>query len=86
MPFLTGKAERFVNEVELFLASGLNVEAYDEVYLQCLGLDTPGVIQESTGLHEATPQVPYLDIFDEDMEATPQVPYDFFDEDMDRCD
>ncbi|XP_028098965.1 uncharacterized protein LOC114298566 [Camellia sinensis] len=30
-PFLIRRTDRFVNEVELFLASGLNIEAYDKV-------------------------------------------------------
>ncbi|XP_057998716.1 uncharacterized protein LOC131177653 [Hevea brasiliensis] len=33
-PFLAARTERFVNEMELFLASGFNIEAYDEVYMQ----------------------------------------------------
>ncbi|WOL15906.1 hypothetical protein Cni_G24687 [Canna indica] len=33
-PFLAGYTERFVNELELFLVSGLNIEAYDKVCMQ----------------------------------------------------
>ncbi|KAK6118575.1 hypothetical protein DH2020_047688 [Rehmannia glutinosa] len=36
-PFLTGRTERFVNELELFLASGLNIDAFDRVYIKHLG-------------------------------------------------
>jgi hypothetical protein len=36
-PFLTPKTDRFVDELELFLGSLLNIEAYDEVYMQRLG-------------------------------------------------
>ncbi|KAJ6832027.1 tripartite motif-containing protein 40-like [Iris pallida] len=40
-PFVLQQAERFVSEVELFLASGLNIEAYDKVYMQHLaGMST----------------------------------------------
>ncbi|KAJ6840126.1 tripartite motif-containing protein 40-like [Iris pallida] len=35
-PFVLRQAERFVGEVELFLASGLNIEAYDKVCMQHL--------------------------------------------------
>lgn len=37
MPFLTARTKRFVDEVELFLASGLTVEAFDKAYRRCLG-------------------------------------------------
>ena len=37
-PFVTPKTDRFVDELELFLGSVLNIEAYDEVYMQQLGL------------------------------------------------
>ncbi|KAF3793059.1 hypothetical protein EJ110_NYTH02454, partial [Nymphaea thermarum] len=36
-PFIFEKSERFVDELELFLASGLSIDAYDEVYMQSLG-------------------------------------------------
>uniref|UniRef100_A0A2P2KVP6 RING zinc finger family protein n=1 Tax=Rhizophora mucronata TaxID=61149 RepID=A0A2P2KVP6_RHIMU len=73
-PFIAARTERFVNELELFLASGLNTEAYDEVYLQQLGWTTPA----ATSTHQAaggesiecTPVVPYLYIFDEDPDET----------------
>ncbi|KAK1318324.1 hypothetical protein QJS10_CPB04g00683 [Acorus calamus] len=32
-PFLSERTPRFVDEVELFLASGLTINAYDEVYM-----------------------------------------------------
>lgn len=70
-PFLTGRTERFVKEVELFLVSGLNIEAYDQVYLQCLSLDT----SSDTGgteddIHDQMLQVPNLHLFDEDIDTT----------------
>ncbi|XP_074312303.1 uncharacterized protein LOC141647851 isoform X1 [Silene latifolia] len=40
-PFITARTERFVNEIELFLASGLTVEAYDNAYKRCLGWKKP---------------------------------------------
>ncbi|XP_031281399.1 uncharacterized protein LOC116139895 isoform X2 [Pistacia vera] len=72
-PFLMARTDRFVNEMELFLASGLNIEAYDAVYMQRLGWNTPRVTIESTeressGLAPVT--VPYLYIFDEDSDGT----------------
>lgn len=33
-PFISGRTKRFVEEMECFLASGLSLKAYDEVYLQ----------------------------------------------------
>lgn len=66
-PFLTGRTDRFVNEMELFLASGLNIEAYDEVYLQQLGWTNPRATTE--GVEEQnghTYVVPYLYLFDYD--------------------
>ncbi|KAK9034257.1 hypothetical protein V6N11_050430 [Hibiscus sabdariffa] len=42
-PFLLARTDRFVNELELFLASGLNIEAYDAVYMQRLGWNTSGL-------------------------------------------
>lgn len=71
-PFLTARTDRFVNEMELFLASGLNIEAYDAVYIQRLGWNTPRETidsseQESSG---QTFVVPYLYIFNEDSDGT----------------
>ncbi|XVF41974.1 hypothetical protein PTKIN_Ptkin01aG0323300 [Pterospermum kingtungense] len=68
-PFLLARTERFVNELELFLASGLNVEAYDAVYMQRLGWNTPGGASISMPAEEPsqhTGVVPYLYIFDAD--------------------
>ncbi|KAL8553774.1 hypothetical protein ACS0TY_002166 [Phlomoides rotata] len=67
-PFLTGRTERFVNELELFLASGLNVNAFDKVCIKHFGwkfLEN----NESDHLHDPlvhTPAVPYLYILDGD--------------------
>lgn len=66
-PFLSARADRFMLELELFLASGLNIEAYDSVYLQRLGWNEPIVLsvanEEDLGLKSVTP---YLYIFDND--------------------
>lgn len=66
-PFLSARADRFVLELELFLVSGLNIEAYDSVYLQRLGWNEPVVpsvaIKEDLGLKPVTP---YLYIFEYD--------------------
>ncbi|XP_057970168.1 uncharacterized protein LOC131159336 isoform X5 [Malania oleifera] len=71
-PFLTGRAERFVNEIELFLASGLNIEAYDEVYMQQLGWITPKINSEDAEgeSHERKHFAPYLYFFEEDSDET----------------
>lgn len=57
-----------MKELELFLASGLNIEAYDEVYMQHLGWNTPRVVSEAAEgeSNEHTAVVPYLYIFDDD--------------------
>ncbi|XP_010278167.1 PREDICTED: uncharacterized protein LOC104612445 [Nelumbo nucifera] len=65
-PFFTERTERFVNEIELFLASGLNIEAYDKVYLECLGLNAPDATSKGAEVHEQTQQVLYFHLFDED--------------------
>jgi len=67
-PFLTAKTDRFVTELELFLASGLNIEAYDEVYLQQMGWNTPKTTEAAGESIEHNPVVPYLFIFDADSE------------------
>lgn len=68
-PFVFGRSERLVNELELFLVSSLNIEAYDEVYLQCLGADTSGATSGTAeDNHERTSQVPCLHLFDEDID------------------
>ncbi|OMP02682.1 Zinc finger, RING-type [Corchorus olitorius] len=36
--YLGERTDRFVDELELFLASGFDIEAYDQVYMQRLGL------------------------------------------------
>ena len=70
-PFLIGRTDQFVNEVELFLASGLNIEAYDKVYMQQLGWKLPGITtgDEEGECNEHAPLVPYLYFFDEDSDG-----------------
>lgn len=68
-PFLTGRSDRFVEEVELFLASGLNIDAYDKVYIRHLGWKIPEIAnddEDDEEFQEHTPLVPYLNFFDED--------------------
>ncbi|XP_022747572.1 uncharacterized protein LOC111297199 [Durio zibethinus] len=68
-PFLLARTDRFVNELELFLASGLNIEAYDAVYMQRLGWNAPGGSISSKPAEESSQHlgiVPYLYIFDVD--------------------
>ncbi|KAJ4825795.1 hypothetical protein Tsubulata_045460 [Turnera subulata] len=71
-PFLAAKTDRFVQELEMFLASGFNIGAYDEVYLQRLGWNTTRSTSEDTEgeTNEHTSVVPYLYIFDEDSDET----------------
>jgi hypothetical protein len=54
--------------VELFLASGLNIEAYDAVCMQRLGWSAHGVTTEAAAEGELAvhrPVIPYLHIFDD---------------------
>ncbi|XP_050223142.1 uncharacterized protein LOC126673178 isoform X2 [Mercurialis annua] len=71
-PFLAAKTDRFINELELFLASGFNIDAYDEVYMQQLGWNTPRAAGEAASAEpsEPTPVIPYLYIFDDDSDKT----------------
>ncbi|XP_073145622.1 uncharacterized protein [Henckelia pumila] len=66
-PFITGRTERFVNELELFLASGLTINAFDKVYIEHLGWKLNEKSENDQGeTLEHTPVVPFLYIFDED--------------------
>lgn len=66
-PFITGRTERFVNELELFLASGLTVDAFDKVYIEHLGWKSNETTENEQGeTLEHIPAVPCLYIFDED--------------------
>ncbi|ESQ49550.1 hypothetical protein EUTSA_v10021312mg [Eutrema salsugineum] len=71
-PFLMARTDRFVDEVELFLASGLNVEAYDAIYKQRLGWNNPREIgaaneaREEEEENRRTRATPFLFLFDED--------------------
>ncbi|EEF49815.1 uncharacterized protein LOC8285547 [Ricinus communis] len=71
-PFLAARTDWFVNELELFLASGFNIEAYDEVYMQQLGWNAPTVTGEAADAEpsEQRPVIPYLYIFDDDSDET----------------
>ncbi|KAL2942094.1 Patronin, partial [Bienertia sinuspersici] len=69
-PFLAARTNRFVVEVELFLASGLTVEAYDRAYRRCLGWETPE--KTSHGNEETSserqPIAPTLYFIDDDFD------------------
>lgn len=70
-PFITGRTDRFVNELELFLASSLTIDAFDSVYIQHLGWKIPEKIEEGEVGEpvEQGPLVPYLYFFDEDSDG-----------------
>lgn len=69
-PFLTGRTDRFVEELELFLASGLNIEAYDKVYIRHLGwnheIANDDDDDDDVVIPENTPLIPSLSFFDDD--------------------
>ncbi|KAM3378191.1 hypothetical protein P3S68_010604 [Capsicum galapagoense] len=70
-PFLTGRTDRFVNELELFLASSLTIDAFDRIYIQHLGWKIPEMMGEGEvgEAVEHAPLVPYLYFFDEDCDG-----------------
>lgn len=68
-PFITGRTERFTEELELFVASGLNMDAFDEVYIKHLGWKSLREREREEDCddepQESQPLVPYLYFFDE---------------------
>ncbi|CAN4108715.1 unnamed protein product [Withania somnifera] len=70
-PFLTGRTDRFVNELKLFRASSLTIDAFDRVYIQHLGWKIPKMVGEGEEGEpvERAPLVPYLYFFDEDCDG-----------------
>ncbi|KAI4301814.1 hypothetical protein L6164_035058 [Bauhinia variegata] len=70
-PFLAARAERFVYELQLFLASGLNIEAFDAVYRQRLGWSSAGANTQALRSEciDRTTIIPYLYVFDEDSDG-----------------
>lgn len=70
-PFLMARTFRFVDELEIFLASGLNIKAYDEVYNQHLGWKCSGETSGGVdGEDKEPPVTPYLYIFDGDSDES----------------
>ncbi|KVI08511.1 hypothetical protein Ccrd_013130, partial [Cynara cardunculus var. scolymus] len=68
-PFIRGRIDRFVNELEMFLASGLNIEAYDKMYVSHMGWKIPEVATEDDEEpNERNPQIPFLCFSDEDLD------------------
>ncbi|AEE74211.1 Zinc finger C3HC4 RING-type [Arabidopsis suecica] len=72
-PFVMARTDRFVDELELFLAAGLNLEAYDAIYKQGLEGNNRREIgaaseeREEVEEHNVRTRVtPYLFIFEED--------------------
>lgn len=66
-PFIMARTDRFVDEIELFLASGVNIEAYDAIYKQRLGSREMGAANVARGEdNERTRVTPYLFLFEED--------------------
>lgn len=54
----------------MFLASSLNLDAYDKVYLKSLGWKVPGITDDEEESLDHAPVVPNLHIFDEDSDYT----------------
>lgn len=70
-PFLFSRTSRLVYEVQLFLASGLNIEAYDAVYIQRLGWSAPGINAQASQSDpiDRNTVTSYLYIFDADSDG-----------------
>ncbi|CAO2836658.1 unnamed protein product [Amaranthus hypochondriacus] len=70
LPFLTARTKRFVDEMELFIASGLAVEYYDRAYRRCLGWKQHGETSEDGEQisREQEPIASHLYILDEDLD------------------
>ncbi|XP_048499262.1 uncharacterized protein LOC104890857 isoform X2 [Beta vulgaris subsp. vulgaris] len=68
MPFLTARTKRFVDEMELFLASGLTVEAYDGAYRRWLAWKKPEETSEDNEetSREREARASYLYVFDDE--------------------
>ncbi|XP_074562109.1 uncharacterized protein LOC141818520 isoform X2 [Curcuma longa] len=66
-PFLAGYTERFTDELESFLVSGLNVEAYDKACIQRISKPSSSESAEGSPCDETLQHV-YLPYFDEDIE------------------
>lgn len=70
-PFLRGRTNRFVNELEMFVASELNIEAYDKVYANHLGWKIPEInAEDDEEPEERDPLIPVLSFSDEDIDET----------------
>ncbi|KAF8018123.1 hypothetical protein BT93_H3119 [Corymbia citriodora subsp. variegata] len=68
-PFLTGRTDRFVDEAELFLASGLNLEAYDNVYRQRFDQKNPRIDSLEEPTNDGAVILQSLFVFDEDQDG-----------------
>ncbi|GAA0187295.1 hypothetical protein LIER_34583 [Lithospermum erythrorhizon] len=65
-PFIAGRTERFVNELELFLASGLTIDAFDKVYMQQLSCVPEETVEGEASEHPHHDR--HLYVFDNDSE------------------
>ncbi|XP_011625681.1 uncharacterized protein LOC18440544 isoform X2 [Amborella trichopoda] len=63
-PFLNEITDRFVDELEIFLAAGLTIEAYDELYLQSWIGNQPSEMVERS--NQTTGHWVDLHLFDDD--------------------
>ncbi|KAJ0451938.1 hypothetical protein HanHA300_Chr15g0573291 [Helianthus annuus] len=70
-PFLRGRTDRFVNELEMFVASELNIEAYDKVYVNHLGWKIPEINNDDDEeSEERDPLIPLLSFSEEEIDET----------------
>ncbi|MQL73834.1 hypothetical protein Taro_006169 [Colocasia esculenta] len=67
-PFICDRTDRFVDEFELFLASSLNIEAYDKVYMECAHMLASAPCKDCTeDEHDSALEDPRLHFLDEDL-------------------
>ncbi|KAL9259768.1 E3 ubiquitin-protein ligase Topors-like protein [Drosera capensis] len=67
-PFVGERTERFVDELELFLCSGLTLEAYDNIYKKHIGqirAEETSAEVENTDCDHIPTAVPFLHLFDD---------------------
>lgn len=67
-PFLAGYTESFIDELELFLVSGLNMEAYDRLCVQRMGeLSSGEASADDREMYDQTLQGRSLQLFNEEL-------------------
>uniref|UniRef100_A0A1D1YUN3 E3 ubiquitin-protein ligase Topors n=1 Tax=Anthurium amnicola TaxID=1678845 RepID=A0A1D1YUN3_9ARAE len=69
-PFISERTDRFVDELELFLASSLNIEAYDRICMEYLHVHASAPREYTEDEHDHSLGDPRLQFFDVDLDKT----------------